>query len=54
MAEVKENVLVDIGVDSGHLHSNSNSVESCICFEDVLDLGENFDDVLFLSIIRIY
>ena len=41
--------LVDIGVDSGHFHSNSNSVESCIRLEDILDLGGNFDDVLFSS-----
>ena len=34
---------------SGHFHSNSNSVESCIRLEDILDLGENFDDVLFSS-----
>ena len=52
-AEVKEKVLADIGVDSRHLYSNSNLVERCIRFEDVLDLGENSDDVLFLSILRI-
>ena len=29
--------------------ANSNSVESCIRLKDILDLGENFDDVLFSS-----
>ena len=47
MAEVKEQVFVDFGVDCDHFHSNSISVESCVHLEDILDLGENFDDVLF-------
>ena len=49
IAQVNRKVLVDHGVGSRHLHSNGNLVESCIRFEDVLDLGENFDDVLFVS-----
>ena len=36
-------------MDSSHIHSTYNLVESCLRIEDVLDLGENFDDVLFLS-----
>ena len=32
-----------------HLHCAGNLVERNICIEDVLDLGEKFNDVLFVS-----
>ena len=36
-------------MDSSHLHCTSNLVERDIRLEDVLDLGEKFNDVLFVS-----
>ena len=46
---MKEKVLVTNGVDSSHLHCAGNLVERGIRIEDVLDLGEKFNDVLFVS-----
>ena len=39
-------MLVTNGVDSSHLHCTGNLVERDIRIEDVLDLGEKFNDVL--------
>ena len=36
-------------MDSKHLHSTGNLIESYICANDILALGEKFNDVLFLS-----
>ena len=36
-------------MDSSHLHCAGNLVERDIRIEDVLDLGEKFNDVLFVS-----
>ena len=36
-------------MDSSHLHCTGNLVERDIRIEDVLDLGEKFNDVLFVS-----
>ena len=36
-------------MDSSHLHCAGNLVERGIRIEDVLDLGEKFNDVLFVS-----
>ena len=36
-------------MDSSHLHCSGNLVERDIRIEDVLDLGEKFNDVLFVS-----
>ena len=36
-------------MDSKHLHSTDNSIESFICTDDILALGEKFNDVLSLS-----
>ena len=47
--QVNEKVLVTNGVDSSHLHCTGNLVERDIRIEDVLDLGEKFNDVLFVS-----
>ena len=47
--QVNEKVLVTNGVDSSHLHCTGNLVERDIRIEDVLDLGEKFNDVLFMS-----
>ena len=45
-----EKVLVTNEVDSSrHLHCTGNLVERDIRIEDVLDLGEKFNDVLFMS-----
>ena len=44
---VNEKVLVTNGADSSHLHCIGNLVERDIRIEDVLDLGEKFNDVLF-------
>ena len=46
---VNEKVLVTNGVDSSHLHCTGTLVERDIRIEDVLDLGEKFNDVLFVS-----
>ena len=47
--QVNEKVRVTNGVDSSHLHCAGNLVERDIRIEDVLDLGEKFNDVLFVS-----
>ena len=47
--QVNEKVRVTNGVDSSYLHCTSNLVERDIRLEDVLDLGEKFNDVLFVS-----
>ena len=47
--QVNEKVRVTNGVDSSHLHCAGNLVERGIRIEDVLDLGEKFNDVLFVS-----
>ena len=47
--QVNEKVRVTNGVDSSHLHCTGNLVERAIRLEDVLDLGEKFNDVLFVS-----
>ena len=46
---VNEKVLVTNGVDSSHLHCTGTLVERDLRIEDVLDLGEKFNDVLFVS-----
>ena len=46
---MNEKVLVTNGVDSSHLHCTGNLVQRDIRIEDVLDLGEKFNDVLFMS-----
>ena len=46
---IYEKVRVTNGVDSNHLHCAGNLVERDIRIEDVLDLGEKFNDVLFVS-----
>ena len=46
---ISEKVRVTNGVDSSHFHCTSNLVERDIRLEDVLDLGEKFNDVLFVS-----
>ena len=49
--QVNEKVRVTNEVDSSrHLHCTGNLVERDIRIEDVLDLGEKFNDVLFVSI----
>ncbi len=47
--QVNGKVRVTVGVDSSHLHCAGNLVERDIRIEDVLDLGEKFNDVLFVS-----
>ena len=47
--QVNEKVCVTNGVDSSHLHCAGNLVERGIRIEDVLDLGEKFNDILFVS-----
>ena len=47
--QVNGKVRVTNGVDSSHLHCAGNLVERDIRIEDVLDLGEKFNDVLFVS-----
>ena len=47
--QVNGKVRVTNGVDSSHLHCAGNLVERNIRIEDVLDLGEKFNDVLFVS-----
>ena len=47
--QVNGKVRVTNGVDSSHLHFAGNLVERGIRIEDVLDLGEKFNDVLFVS-----
>ena len=49
--QVNGKVRVTNGVDSSHLHCAGNLVERDIRIEDVLDLGEKFNDVLFIQIL---
>ena len=47
--QVNEKVRVTNGVDSSHLHCTGNLVQRDIRIEDVLDLREKFNDVLFMN-----
>ena len=47
--QANKKALVTNGVGSSHLHGTGNLVERDIRIQDVLDLGEKSNDVLFMS-----